>query len=120
MNNEDLVHLYLDDMRRCPKGFALARTGEECIMLLRECKVDILSLDYELGFESKMCGRDVVMAIILEKLYPREVYLHTSSMFGKREMYQLLYEHKPADMILHNGPMSDETLHRIAKAVDQA
>lgn len=114
-----MIHLYLDDFRRCPKGFSLARSGEECLMILRESEVDILSLDYELGYESNMCGRDVVKAIIGEGLFPREVYLHTSSMSGKQEMYQLFYEHKPAEMILHNGPMSDEILDSIAKATDQ-
>ncbi|OAB44531.1 cyclic-phosphate processing receiver domain-containing protein [Paenibacillus glacialis] len=113
-----MIHLYLDDYRRCPKGFALARSGEECLIMLRESEVDILSLDYELGFDSEMCGRDVVTALIREGLYPREVYLHTSSLAGKQEMYQLLYEHKPEGMILHNGPMSDELLGRIAKAAD--
>jgi hypothetical protein len=116
MGNEGLIHLYLDDIRRCPKGFSLARTGEECLIMLRECDVDILSLDYELGFDSGMCGRDVVAAIVREGLYPREVYLHTSSMSGKQEMYQLLYDYKPEGMILHNGPMSDETLQDIAMA----
>lgn len=113
-----VIHLYLDDYRRCPKGFSLARSGEECLMMLRECEVDILSLDYELGFDSNMCGGDVVAALIREGLYPREVYLHTSSLSGKQEMYQMLYEHKPAGMILHNGPMSDEVLLRIAKDSD--
>lgn len=109
-----MIHLYLDDCRRCPTGFSLARSGEECLMMLRECKVDILSLDYELGLDSAMCGRDVVTTIIREQLYPKEIYLHTSSLHGKQEMYQLLYENKPSDVILHNGPMTDKVLQRIA------
>ena len=119
MNNDVEIHLYLDDVRRCPKGFSLARTGEDCLVMLRECKVDILSLDYELGLHSKMCGKDVVMAIIREGLFPREVYLHTSSFIGKREMYELLFEHKLAEMILHNGPMDEKTLHDIAIGADR-
>ncbi|WP_438350953.1 cyclic-phosphate processing receiver domain-containing protein [Paenibacillus sp. FA6] len=119
MNNDGEIHLFLDDVRRCPKGFSLARTGEDCLVMLRECKVNILSLDYELGLHSKMCGKDVVTAMIREGLFPREVYLHTSSIIGKREMYHLLYEHKPAEMILHNGPMSEETLHDIAMDADR-
>ncbi|MHA0855282.1 cyclic-phosphate processing receiver domain-containing protein [Paenibacillus sp. CMAA1364] len=118
MKSKQTIHLYLDDVRRCPKGFSLARSGEECLMMLRECNVDILSLDYELGWDSPICGRDVVIAMIRERLFPREVYLHTSSMHGKNEMYQLLFEHKPKDMVLHNGPMDAENLHRIAKEAD--
>lgn len=43
------MHVFLDDYRACPKGFVLATNAEECLMLLREGDVDILSLDYELG-----------------------------------------------------------------------
>ncbi|CAH1190835.1 MULTISPECIES: cyclic-phosphate processing receiver domain-containing protein [Paenibacillus] len=107
------MHVFLDDYRACPKGFVLAKNAEECLMLLRECEVDILSLDYELGPDSPN-GGDVAAAIVREGLYPREIYLHTSSMFGKRQMYEILYSNKPAEVIMHNGPMTGEVMLRIA------
>lgn len=44
-----LIHVYMDDLRRCPSGFTLVRTVDECIELLRISEVDILSLDYDMG-----------------------------------------------------------------------
>lgn len=113
-----MIHLFLDDYRPCPKGFVLARNGEECLMILRECEVDILSLDYELGY-GQMTGREVVVQLISEGIFPKEVYLHTSSMWGKREMYELLYQYRPEGMKLHNGPMPPEVLQQIAAESDQ-
>ncbi|GAB6990077.1 cyclic-phosphate processing receiver domain-containing protein [Paenibacillus pini] len=109
-----MIHLYLDDYRRCPKGFKLARNADECLMALQLEEVDILSLDYDLG-PSGVTGRDVVTQMINQGLFPREVYLHTSSMCGKKEMYELLYQHKPEYMILHNGPMPAKVAERIAE-----
>lgn len=108
-----MIHLYLDDWRSCPKGFALARNGEECLLMLRECEVDILSLDFELG-HGQMNGGDVVAAMIAEKLYPKQIYLHTSSPWGRRKMYEMLYEHMPSDVVVHNGPMPQEVLDKAA------
>ncbi|MEK3735404.1 MULTISPECIES: cyclic-phosphate processing receiver domain-containing protein [Paenibacillus] len=108
-----MIHLYLDDWRACPKGFALARNGEECLMMLRECEVDILSLDYELGY-GQMNGGDVVAAIVAERLQAKEIYLHTSSPSGRRKMYEMLYAHMPEGVKVHNGPMPEEVLHQVA------
>ncbi|WPP43337.1 cyclic-phosphate processing receiver domain-containing protein [Paenibacillus hunanensis] len=113
-----MIHLYLDDYRPCPAGFALARDGEECLMMLRECEVDILSLDHELGW-GQMDGTDVVKAMIHEGLYAREIYLHTSSMSGKKSMYELLYQAKPEHVILHNGPIPAERLEQIARTAQK-
>ncbi|MFC7680032.1 cyclic-phosphate processing receiver domain-containing protein [Paenibacillus sp. GCM10028914] len=110
-----MIHLYLDDWRSCPQGFALARNGEECLLMLRECEVDILSLDYELG-PDQMNGGDIVAAMVAEKLYPRQIYLHTSSSWGRRKMFEMLYDNMPADVKVHNGPMPDEVLRKVAAA----
>ncbi|MFI2855765.1 cyclic-phosphate processing receiver domain-containing protein [Paenibacillus sp. JSM ZJ436] len=104
-----MIHVYLDDWRACPPGFALARNGEECLMLLRECKVGILSLDYELG-PDVMNGGDVAAAIVREQLYPEEIFLHTSSPSGRTRMYEMLYQHKPPGVKVHHGPMPADYL----------
>ncbi|MEY8746184.1 cyclic-phosphate processing receiver domain-containing protein [Paenibacillus tundrae] len=107
------MHVFLDDYRACPKGFVLATNAEECLMLLREGDVDILSLDYELGPDSPN-GGEVAASIVREGLYPREIYLHTSSMYGKRQMYEMLYSNKPDAVTIHNGPMTGEVMLRVA------
>jgi hypothetical protein len=43
------VNLYLDDYRPCPIGWALAKTVEEAMALLRTGEVERASLDHDLG-----------------------------------------------------------------------
>ncbi|MDO7904930.1 cell division protein FtsJ [Paenibacillus sp. JX-17] len=112
-----MIHVFLDDYRACPEGFVLARNVEECLLLLRECEVDILSLDFELGPDEN--GQDVTSAIVREQLYPRRIYLHTSSLWGKRVMYEQLYANKPEGTQLFNEPMPLELLDQIAGEGEQ-
>lgn len=109
-----MIHVYMDDIRRCPIGFTLVRSVDECIELLRLVEVDILSLDYDMGPDEKT-GAEVAKVIATEGLYPREIFLHTSSMAGKKSMYEILYQNKPAHCILHNGPIPFERLDEIER-----
>lgn len=108
-----MIHIYMDDLRKRPKGFALARTTEECLLMLRECEVGILSLDYEMGVND-YTGGEVARRIVLEGLFPQEIYLHTSSLLGRKEMYEILYAAKPDGMVLVIGPLSTEKLQLVA------
>ncbi|MVP00404.1 cyclic-phosphate processing receiver domain-containing protein [Paenibacillus lutrae] len=110
-----MIHVFLDDQRRCPAGFTLARTIAECKLLLEECEVDILSLDYDLGGEES--GWDLVAWMIAARRYPGSIYLHTSSMEGRSRMYQALYASKPETVNLHAGPPPTELLERLAAAL---
>ncbi|MDO3412838.1 cell division protein FtsJ [Saccharibacillus sp. CPCC 101409] len=107
------IHLYMDDWRPCPEGFALARTGEECLAMLRECDVDILSLDHEMG-PGELSGSEVAARIVLNGTYPNEIYLHTSSEYGRRSMYETLYASKPERVTLHRGAMPEDVRRRVA------
>lgn len=107
------MNIYMDDMRRRPSGFALARTTGECLLMLRSGPVDILSLDYDMGPED-CCGGEVAKRMVLEGLFPREIYLHTSSLEGRKEMYEILYPAVPAGTQLYNGPLGLERLQEIA------
>ncbi|RUT48130.1 cell division protein FtsJ [Paenibacillus anaericanus] len=110
-----MIHVYMDDVRRCPKGFTLVRSVDECIELLRVMEVDILSLDHDMGPGEKT-GTEVATAIAQEGLYAREIYLHTSSIYGMKAMYEILYQNKPEHVVLHNGPIPFERLDEIAHA----
>ncbi|GGF63748.1 hypothetical protein GCM10010912_06050 [Paenibacillus albidus] len=109
-----MINVYMDDYRAMPHGFTLARTTEECLLLLRDCEVRVLSLDYDMG-AADYSGGEVARRIVLEGLYPREIYLHTSSPWGRKEMYETLYAAVPAGVVLHNGPMSSGKLQEIAR-----
>ncbi|MDT3424679.1 hypothetical protein J2Z22_000191 [Paenibacillus forsythiae] len=111
-----MINVYMDDYRRAPQEFALARTTEECLLLLRECEVGVLSLDYDMG-PADDNGGFVAKAIVLEGLFPREIYLHTSSSQGRKEMFELLYPALPEETALHNGPMPAKKLREIASEV---
>jgi len=108
-----VIHLYLDDTRRCPKGFVLARNAAECMLLLEHEEVDILSLDYDLGW-NEPTGGEVAKFIAISGKFPRRIFLHTSSQLGKIKMYELLSQTKPDDVALHDGPMPDALIREIA------
>ncbi|MBG9736233.1 cyclic-phosphate processing receiver domain-containing protein [Paenibacillus alvei] len=108
-----MIHVFLDDYRRCPEGFVLARNAEECLLLLEQEQVGILSLDHDLGADEKT-GTDLVREIVLRGLYPQTaIYLHTSSVLGRKRMFEMLYANKPEHVQLSNGPMPDSLLTQI-------
>lgn len=112
-----MINVYLDDYRPCPEGFTLARNAEECVLLLSEFEVNVLSLDYDLGWGQET-GMDVVRKLINSGKYPQCIYLHTSSTSGRLRMYEALYSSKPDQVKLTNGPMPPEVLMEIAKSVE--
>jgi hypothetical protein len=110
-----MIHVYLDDYRHCPTGFMLASNAEECILHLKESEVDVLSLDYDLGWGNKT-GIDVAVWIVQNQKYPREIFLHSSSAPARLRMYDLFYQAKPAHVSLQNAPVPQERLDQIALA----
>jgi hypothetical protein len=110
-----MIHVYLDDMRPCPPGFTAARSAEECILLLQECEVDILSLDFDLGWHAPNAS-EVVAWMIVSARYPRRLFFHTSSPAGRERMVRMLEPTLPPATVLHNGPMPDSVLREAAAA----
>ena len=108
-----MINVYLDDVRPCPRGFAVARSAEECLLLLSEGEVDLLSLDFELGYNQPN-GLAVVHGIIAGGLYPREVYVHSSSLMGRAQMVRALRDANPPGVVIHDGPMPQAVLDRIS------
>jgi len=113
-----LIHVFLDDLRPCPKGFVVARTAEECVTLLMECDVGVLSLDYELGPDSPN-GMAVVESMIVHGRFPREVYVHSSSPMGKARMLKALRDAAPPGTVVHDGPMPEAVRRAVAEGTWQ-
>ncbi|WP_307721768.1 cyclic-phosphate processing receiver domain-containing protein [Paenibacillus humicus] len=113
MGGTDLIHVYLDDFRRCPEGFVHARNAEECIALIASGDIGILSLDFDLGW-GEPTGIEVARYIAESGRYPQEIYLHTSSTEGRQMMYKLLSDSLPAGSRLSYASMPEETLARAA------
>jgi hypothetical protein len=108
-----MIHLFLDDSRPCPKGFVHAKDANECILLLRECDVCVLSLDYNLGWNAPT-GLDVARFIVTSGRYPERIYMHSSSAAGRRRMLETLYPNKPDHVRIYNHPVPDDLLLLIA------
>lgn len=108
-----MIHIYLDDYRACPRGFVLAKDAEECKMLIDQEKVGILSLDYDLGW-AQPTGYEVVRHIVQTGKYPEQIFLHTSSVSGRMQMYHELSRNAPQTTKLNNGPMPDSLLQQMA------
>jgi len=114
-----MINVFLDDLRPCPKGFVAARSAEECLLLLAECEVNVLSLDYELGY-GQPNGSAVVRGLIAGGRYPRQVYVHSSSPSGRALMVRLLREAGPPGVAICDGPMPDHVLGEAAEAAKTA
>lgn len=46
-----MINLYVDNIRRCPDGFIVARNYDEAIGLLNNKETNILLLDHDLGID---------------------------------------------------------------------
>lgn len=110
-----MIHVYLDDLRPCPQGFTLARNVQECLLLLEECDIDILSLDHDMGWNTEQTGMDIVIWLVQKRKFPREIYIHTSSQAACTAMYQMLYSAKPDGMNIYPHRMPDDLLLQIAQ-----
>lgn len=114
-----LINIYLDDMRPCPAGFVQARSADECLTLLSECQVNLLSLDFELGF-GQPNGLAVVRGLIVSGKYPREIFVHSSSLMGRAQMVHELRAAEPQGVLIHDGPMPDHVLQAAALAEERS
>jgi hypothetical protein len=45
----NIINLYVDDLRDCPSGFTIARDVNDAIHYLENYKIHLLSLDHDLG-----------------------------------------------------------------------
>ena len=86
------MKLYLDDLRPTPEGWCRCYTAEECMKILQEEEVEVLSLDHDLGTDKT--GYDVLCWIewhVFEFGYePPEFFLHTANPVGRQRMAQCI------------------------------
>lgn len=103
---KERINIYLDDIRTCPEGFVIARTYERAVELLKNNKVNILSLDHDLGEDSNgkllKTGYDLVKYICENDCDINEIYLHTDNPVGKVNMSETLKGAMRRGFITHN------------------
>lgn len=88
------INIYLDDLRIIPDGFVAARTYEDAVALLNTHKVNILSLDHDLGEDINgnllKTGYDLVKYICENNCSVEQIYIHTDNVAGRANMYETL------------------------------
>lgn len=96
------INIFLDDLRKPYNGFTLAKNYEECIELLNNYKVDIISLDHDLG-EGKS-GYDIAKYMVENNIYPKEIYIHSANPVGVQNIFQLLSHYAPQGIKIRITP----------------
>ena len=87
-----MINLYVDDIRKCPENFIIARTYSDAIRLLNIYEINILSLDHDLGIidDVEMTGYDIVKYICNNNIKINKIYIHTDNVVGRQNMYETL------------------------------
>ncbi|MHA1409701.1 MAG: cyclic-phosphate processing receiver domain-containing protein [Candidatus Odinarchaeia archaeon] len=83
------MKLYLDDLRKAPKGWIPVRNYRDAIQLLKEFEIEIISLDHDLG-ELEPSGAAVVNWIE-EQVFkydfePPKMVVHSMNPVGRDSM----------------------------------
>lgn len=84
------MKVYLDDKRSPPAGWILVKWPDEAIELLKTKQVSTISLDHDLGNDSKGTGYDVLLwmekQVFKGKMEPPEIIIHSANPPAKRKM----------------------------------
>ncbi|GGE71125.1 cyclic-phosphate processing receiver domain-containing protein [Priestia taiwanensis] len=83
------MNIFMDDTRPAPYKYMLAHTVEEALAFIRANEVDIVSLDYNMGFR-RLNGFDFVEMFCKEGLYVKEIHLHSDDVIGVMKMKERL------------------------------
>ena len=84
------MKLFLDDLRKPPKGWKLVRWPDEAIDLLKAGEVTEISLDHDLGDDSRGTGYDVILwleeQVVVHGFKPPIIKIHTSNTSARMKM----------------------------------
>ena len=82
------MKVYLDDERKVPIGWTLAKTATNAICLLLNFQVTDISLDHDLGIDET--GYDVLewieKMVYLENYIPPKIHIHTANPSARVKM----------------------------------
>lgn len=87
------LNLFLDDLRKCPPNFALAKNVDEAIKIIKKYEIGIISLDHDLGNldgKTLSTGYDFVKYFCANGFKCDEIYIHTDNPVGRENMYHTL------------------------------
>jgi len=93
------MNLYLDDLRDPPEGWEVSKSAFDTMVCLLSGKVDILSLDHDLG-DRKPTGYDLVRRMVKKNIWPNKGFiLHTANPIGRENMKQLIEKYSPVPIL---------------------
>ncbi|PED08961.1 cyclic-phosphate processing receiver domain-containing protein [Bacillus pseudomycoides] len=95
------MKVYMDDQRPCLFGYVLATTVETALNFLHNSDVDIISLDYNMGWRQEN-GLDFLEVFCTEGLYVQEIHLHTNDSIGMQYMLERINKGKATREISSN------------------
>lgn len=119
------MNLFVDDLRKCPDGWHLARTVTEAIRVLATQAVDHVSLDHDISHAVQVnglarpypCGetfepvawylREMAMRRnVANWEVPRKITLHTANPAGAEKMRNILYHHYDNIVVRLGSPVN--------------
>lgn len=84
------MKLFLDDTRRPPTDWILVRWPEEAIEYLKSGKVEIISLDHDLGDDDHGTGYDVILwieeSVVKNNFKPPRIVIHSANVSARIKM----------------------------------
>lgn len=84
------IKVYLDDERKAPPGWKQTRWPDEVIKLLKGGNVDEISLDHDLGDDTRGTGYDVILwiekKVATENYNPPEIKVHSANTSARKKM----------------------------------
>lgn len=101
------MKLFVDDLRKCPDGWTLARTNTEAIRLLATGHVKEISIDHDIAYFAPDAKVKIRLAIGEETFQPvvyyicamkpegrpKEITIHTANYSAGLRMYTLMRDH---------------------------
>jgi len=85
------MKIFLDDERTAPEGWVRVHWPREAIALLETGEVDAISLDHDLGDDSRGTGYDVIRwieeAVVLRGFVPPRILVHSANPAAAARMH---------------------------------
>lgn len=84
------IKIYLDDERQTPEGWVRVYWPDEAIELLKNDKVDTISLDHDLGDDERGTGYDVLLwieeQVVTKGWIPPKMLIHSANISARNKM----------------------------------
>lgn len=85
-----MINVFLDDERSAPEGWVRVRWPDEAIALLETGKVMSISLDHDLGDDTRGTGYDVLLwieeAVATQRFIPPLITIHSANPSARIKM----------------------------------